>query len=87
MIGWCFIGMSDDEGERVRLSVGFPVSIYTGLETVAKRQHRPISSVVLEACELFLEGGVKREVLEFLGSPEGRKLILNLVREEEENKG
>lgn len=48
--------MSDDESDRVRLSVGFPASIYSGLEAVAKRQHRPISSVVLEACELFLVG-------------------------------
>jgi len=67
------------EGGKIRLSVSFPENIYEKLEQIATKHHRPIGSVVVEACDFFVN---EKPVLEAEAiareSPEYRAILVKL---------
>jgi predicted DNA-binding protein len=70
------------EGGRVRISIGFPEEIYQKLEEIAKRQHRPIGSVILEACDHFLNERETREAVLVAEQSSEYKVLIKRLRED-----
>lgn len=70
------------EGGKVRISVGLPDDIYEKLAEIAKKHHRTVASVVVEACDRFLKESETREAVLIAEQSEDYKAILKKLRED-----
>ncbi len=46
--------MTGDSTEKIkRQSVSFPLDVYEKVEKIAEDEHRPVNSVIVQACDFF----------------------------------
>jgi len=58
-----------DEKDVVRITISFPKALHQILDTHAKKQYRSINSLVLEACDQYLQakaGATSPEYIAFI---------------------
>lgn len=66
----------------MRLTVTIPDDIYEKLDYIAKKQHRPIGSVVVEACDIFINREPVQEAIRVaIESEQYEELIARLKKD------
>jgi metal-responsive CopG/Arc/MetJ family transcriptional regulator len=64
------------------LSISFPDDLWGRLEQVAEKQHRSIPSVILEACDHFLNERETREAVLVAEQSSEYKVLIKRLRED-----
>lgn len=66
----------------IRVSIRFPPDVYGKLDELAKKEHRSIHSLVLEACDIFVnETAVRRAAAIAESSPEYQAILGRLKKD------